>query len=76
MVIRKGSNISVLYWPLAKNITLYIIILVVEEPKPTKDGGYVYSFQVADDSGMVIANFWNEIGAAIRIGDILLMVGG
>lgn len=48
----------------------------MEDPKPAKDGGVVYSFQVADESACVIANFWNEIGAAIKIGDILLIAGG
>ena len=50
--------------------------MVVEDPKPAKDGGIVHSFQVADGSASVIANFWNDIGAAIQVGDILLVAGG
>lgn len=49
---------------------------VVEDAKWTKDGGYIYSFRVADESGAVIANFWNEVGAAMKPGDIILMMGG
>lgn len=48
----------------------------VEGAKSTKEGGSIYSYQVADESGTAIANFWNEIGASIRVGDILLMAGG
>lgn len=48
----------------------------MEDPKSTKEGGFIYSFRVADESGMVIANFWNEVGGAIKAGDILLMTGG
>lgn len=48
----------------------------MEDPKTTKDGGIIHSFQVGDESGVVIANFWNEIGSCVQRGDILLMIGG
>jgi hypothetical protein len=50
--------------------------MVVEDGKPAKEGGYVYTFQVADDSGAVLATFWNQVGSFISVGDILLMAGG
>lgn len=36
----------------------------------------MHSFKVADESGSVIGNFWNEIGEAVRPGDVLLISGG
>jgi ssDNA-binding replication factor A large subunit len=50
--------------------------LAVEDGKAAKDGGYVYTFQVADESGSVLATFWNEVGASVKAGDIILMAGG
>lgn len=47
----------------------------MEGGKQTKEG-VIYSFQVADESGSIIANFWNEVGACITPGDILLVGGG
>lgn len=31
---------------------------------------------VADESGSVMATLWNDVGAAVALGDIILMAGG
>ncbi len=49
---------------------------LVESAKSISEGGFIYSFRVADDSGSIIANFWNAIGDCIRVGDIILVTGG
>lgn len=48
----------------------------MEEGKAAKEGGFVYTFQVADETGTVITTLWNEVGQSTKVGDIILMVGG
>ena len=63
--------------PYAKAITCrFIVLRQTDEPKVVKEGGAVFTFLVADDSGSMIANFWNEVGESIRPGDIILLTSG
>lgn len=51
-------------------------IYIVEDGKVAKEGGMVYTFQVADETASVMATLWNEVGQSTQVGDIILMVGG
>lgn len=69
MVLKKGSGGGI-------SAELMRGSCLVEDGKPAKEGGLVYTFRVADESGSVIATLWNNVGAAVAVGDIILMAGG
>lgn len=63
--------------PYDKNVDCrFIITAPALEIKSTKEGGMVYTIPVADESGSMLATFWDEQGAAMRPGDIILMRAG
>lgn len=47
-----------------------------KECRPTKDGHQVYTILVADESGSIEIYVWDELGRAIRPGDILKLQMG
>lgn len=63
--------------PYDKNVDCrFIITGPPVEIKSSKDGGTVYTILVADESGSMLATFWDEQGAAMRPGDVILMRSG
>ena len=63
--------------PYAKALSCrFIVLRQTDEPKMVKEGGAVFTFLVADASGSVIANFWNEVGDSVKPGDIILLTSG
>lgn len=70
------STLSVLR-PYDKNVDCRFIILGPPfDVKGTKEGGTVYNFHVADESGSMFATFWDDQGAAMKSGDVILMRNG
>lgn len=81
IVTKKGSCSRACWLSRARFLTFarwwYSHILsIVESGKVAKEGGMVYTFQVADETASVIATLWNEVGQTTQVGDIILMVGG
>lgn len=63
--------------PYDKNVDCrFIIVCPALEVKLTKEGGTVYTILVADESGSMLGTFWDDQGAAMRPGDIILMRSG
>lgn len=63
--------------PYDKNVDCRFIVTGPPlEVKCTKEGGTVYTLLVADESGSILATFWDEIGAAMKPGDVILMRSG
>ena len=63
--------------PYDKNVDCrFIVTGPPEEIRSTKEGGTVYTILVADESGAMLATFWDEQGAAMRPGDVILMRAG
>jgi hypothetical protein len=63
--------------PYDKNVDCRFIVLAPPtDVHVAKEGGTVYTFLVADESAAMLATFWDEQGAALRAGDVVLMRGG
>ena len=63
--------------PYDKNVDCRFIITGPPlEIKSTKEGGLVYTIPVADESGSMLATFWDDQGAAMRPGEVFLMLAG
>ena len=63
--------------PYDKNVDCrFIIVSPPVDVKSPKEGGTVYTILVADDSGSMLATFWDEQGAAMKPGDVILMRSG
>lgn len=63
--------------PYDKNVDCrFIVTGPPVEIKSTKEGGTVYTILVADESGSMLATFWDEQGSAMRPGDVILMRSG
>lgn len=63
--------------PYDKNVDCRFIVTGPPlEIKHTKEGGTVYTVPVADETGSILATFWDEIGAAMKSGDVILMRSG
>ena len=44
--------------------------------QPTKDGNTAHKFKVADKTGSVDLTVWNDVGEAIKCGDIIRLTKG
>lgn len=63
--------------PYDKNVDCrFIVVAPALEIKSTKEGGTVYTIMIADESGSMLATFWDEQGAAMKPGDVILMRAG
>lgn len=62
--------------PYDKNVDCRFIIVSQVEIKSTKEGGTVYELLVADESGSMLATFWDDQGLAMKPGDVILMRAG
>lgn len=62
--------------PYDKNVDCRFVVVSQVEAKSTKEGGTVYEILVADESGSMLATFWDDQGAAMKPGDVILMRAG
>ena len=63
--------------PYDKNVDCrFIVIGPPVEVKPAKEGGTVYTIPIADESGSMLGTFWDDYGASMRPGDVILMRSG
>ena len=63
--------------PYDKNVDgRFITVGPPTEIKSTKEGGMVYTIPIADESGLMLATFWDEQGSAMKPGDVILMRNG
>lgn len=63
--------------PYDKNVDCrFIIVCPPLDIKQPKEGGTVYTILVADESGSMLATLWDEQGAAMKPGDVILMRSG
>lgn len=63
--------------PFTKGVSCrFIVIAHMDEPVSTREGGYVFTYVVADESACIVVCLWNEVGQAVNIGDIILITAG
>jgi len=54
-----------------RNVNLQVIVLKINQPQKTRDGHEVYSLKIADRTGSIQLNVWNNVGKLIGVSDIL-----
>ncbi|KAI8365582.1 hypothetical protein BD560DRAFT_332626 [Blakeslea trispora] len=62
--------------PMARNFDCEVIVLQKDdEPVVTRENELIFKFLVADRTGSINLTVWGEMGASIKIGDILRITG-
>lgn len=62
--------------PFMKELNVKFIILERISLKKSAKGNFIYTFLVADESGSIELVLWDDIGASVDSGDILILTNG
>jgi len=64
------------YWGALTRNYVKLHFVFTGPSQPTKDGNTAHKFKVADRTGSIDLTVWNDIGEAIKCGDIIRLTKG